>query len=233
MSPIGSSLGVTLVLAFVACKGEAVATPPAAPIAKPPALPEWVTAAESESERFMTDRCADLVPPELAEPDNRDFFACVTRAHAAVERAWNRISERALATCVSTGNACCFEQVSEYDLIGRIVRGRFSSHTLYEDRKLACDDECSKQLGRSPDRGPSCQPHIIVAPHDPEHHRTAAVEAIVTECARSPAAISGCASLKGMFARDLCRRSCRGAAGDAGADDGGWNRKGPAMAGPP
>jgi hypothetical protein len=193
-------------LMLACCKGGAARAPSSAPTTRP--TPQWVSVSEAQSERFMTDRCLDLAPPEAAEFDNPDFRECMHRSKDAVERAWDQIGERALKVCIETGEACCFERLPDgYDFVPPHHLPRNVS--LFREKKRACDLECARKLDRQPTENATCRPSIVKAPHDPEHHRTAAMRTIVSECQQNPDAIAKCASLRGMVTRDTCKLECQ------------------------
>ncbi len=195
-------------LALVACSGEAV--PHSLPHTKGN-TPEWVTVSETETERFLTDRCWDLAPPEAVEFTNPDFRECFLRAQSALDRAWHRLNETAIRKCIETGQSCCFEKLPAGYALHSLPPFRVPGET-FEERQKACDEECSTRIGRQPGQNSTCQPSVIVPPYDPEHHRTAAMRAVVTECGNDPAAVSKCALLSGQLTRSACEFECREAA---------------------
>lgn len=133
---------------------------------------------------------------------------CLYRSIAAVERAWDQIGERALKVCIETGEACCFERLPDgYDFVPPHPLPHNVS--IFQEKKRACDLQCARELDRKPTENATCRPSIVSAPHDPEHHRTAAMRAVVSECQHNPDAIAKCASLRGMVTRETCKLECR------------------------
>jgi hypothetical protein len=176
--------------------------------------PTWALVAEAESERYLTDRCAQHAPPEKIEFDDPEFMECYSHAIDAVERAWQKISSDALRRCVDTGQACCFEKVpSEHELLSAIeIRLRpqlgVTGQTL-DERKSACDEQCSRQIGHAPGADATCQPLLVDSPEDRERFRTPAMRAVVAECAADPSAISRCATLRGIYTIRACEFECQ------------------------
>ncbi len=205
----------SLLVALAACVGDITPMPQADEPPKPVA-PDWMSLSEQQSELFLTNRCLELAPPEVVELDNPDFRECFLRAQDATDRAWHRLGDDALRKCIDTGQACCFEKLPDDHelrslLLQSLPRLHVSGETV-EEKQKACDKQCSAQIARRPTQNLACQPSMIHAPRDPEHHRTAAMRAVVRDCETDRNAIAQCASLSGRLTRDACEDECRKAA---------------------
>lgn len=158
----------------------------------------WLRQVDAESRRYLENRCANVAPLQIFDRNSRLFHECDERAEVALREEWNQLTAAATRRCVASSGseACCFD--------------RYVPGPEYQRRRVSCLDSCSAAVGHAVSATAVCGGQVDARPPADEKSPalTAAVEAILAECAIDGSAMTKCDSLPSRVEVIVCRVNC-------------------------